>query len=289
LAMLFEAPTIERLTAVLRQDGWSHQWSSLVPIQPRGTRPPFFCVHGVGGNVLNFRELAQLMGPEHPFYGLQAQGLNGERACFSRVEDMAAHYLKELRTLQPEGPYFIGGYSFGGLVAYEMAQQLRAGGESVGLLALLDTYAGRLRSVSGSVLRMMRHPSRQSLFHDMPKAAGESLQRRVRGLMISRVLKNVLRCNQTAADRYILRPYNGKITLFRASELSLRSFEELYSAWTSLALGGLDLQEITGDHGGVLASPQVDVLAAKLKASIDQNVVRANDVLSPAFSGGSRA
>jgi amino acid adenylation domain-containing protein len=289
LAMLFEAPTIERLTAVLRQDGWSHQWSSLVPIQPRGTRPAFFCVHGVGGNVLNFRELAQLMGPEHPFYGLQAQGLNGERACFSRVEDMAAHYLKELRTLQPEGPYFIGGYSFGGLVAYEMAQQLRAGGESVGLLALLDTYAGRLRSVSGSVLRMMRHPSRQSLFHDMPKAAGESLQRRVRGLMISRVLKNVLRCNQTAADRYILRPYNGKITLFRASELSLRSFEELYSAWTSLALGGLDLQEITGDHGGVLASPQVDVLAAKLKASIDKNVVSANHVLSPAFSGGSRA
>jgi hypothetical protein len=107
--------------------------------------------------------------------------------------------------------------------------------------------------------------------------------------MISRVLKNVLRSNQTAADRYILKPYDGRITLFRASELSLRSFEELYSAWTSLALGGLDLQEITGDHGGVLASPQVDVLAAKLKASIDQNVVRANDVLSPAFSGGSRA
>jgi len=289
LAMLFQAPTIERLTAVLRQDGWSHQWSSLVPIQPVGTRPPFFCVHGVGGNVLNFRELAQLMSPEHPFYGLQAQGLNGERPCFSRVEEMAVHYLKELKTLQPEGPYFIGGYSFGGLVAYEMAQQLRASGESVGLLALLDTYAGRLRSVSRSVLRMMMHPSRQRLFRDMPKAAGESLQRRVRGLMISRVLKNVLRSNQTAADHYILQPYAGKITLFRASELSLRSSEELYSAWTNLALGGLDLQEITGDHGGVLVSPQVDVLAAKLKASIDKNVVSVNDVLSPAFIGGSRA
>jgi amino acid adenylation domain-containing protein len=289
LAMLFQAPTIERLTAVLRQDGWSHQWSSLVPIQPRGTKPPFFCVHGVGGNVLNFRELAQLMSPEHPFYGLQAQGLNGERPCFSLVEDMAGHYLKELKTIQPEGPYFIGGYSFGGLVAYEMAQQLRANGESVGLLALLDTYAGRLRSVSGSVLRMVMHPSRQSLFHDMPKAAGESLQRRVRSLLISRVLKNVLQSNQTAANRYILRPYAGKITLFRASELSLRSFEELYSAWTSLALGGLDLQEISGDHGGILVSPQVDVLAAKLKASIDKNPVSADDVSSLSFSGVSRA
>jgi len=289
LAMLFQAPTIERLTTVLRQNGWSHQWSSLVPIQPVGTRPAFFCVHGVGGNVLNFRELAELMSPDHPFYGLQAQGLNGERPCFTRVEDMAAHYLSELKKLQPEGPYFIGGYSFGGLVAYEMAQQLRASGESVGLLGLLDTYAGRLRSVSGSVLRMMMHPSRQRLFRDMPKAAGESLQRRVRGLMISRVLKNVLRSNQTAADRYILRPYDGKITLFRASELSLRSFEDLYSAWTSLALGGLDIQEITGDHGGVLVSPQVDVLAAKLKASIDKNVVSTNDIPSPAFIGGSRA
>jgi len=289
LAMLFQAPTIERLTAVLHQDGWSHQWSSLVPIQPKGTRPPFFCVHGVGGNVLNFRELAQLMSPEHPFYGLQAQGLNGERPCFSRVEDMAVHYLKELKTIQPEGPYFIGGYSFGGLVAYEMAQQLRANGEPVGLLALLDTYAGRLRSVSGSVLRMVMHPSRQALFHDMPKAAGESLQRRVRSLLISRVLKNVLRSNQTAADRYVLRPYGGKITLFRASELSLRSFEELYSAWTTLALAGLDLQEITGDHGGVLISPQVDVLAAKLKAAVDRNIVSAGDLSSLAFSGGSRA
>jgi amino acid adenylation domain-containing protein len=289
LAMLFQAPTIDRLATVLRQDGWSRQWSSLVPIQPRGTRPTFFCVHGVGGNVLNFRELAQLMSPDHPFYGLQAQGLNGERPCFTRVEEMAAHYIQELKTIQPEGPYFIGGYSFGGLVAYEMALQLRAKGEPVGLLALLDTYAGRLRSVSGSVLRMALHPTRQSLFHDIPKAAGESLQRRVRGLLISRVLKNVLRTNQTAADRYILRPYDGKVTLFRASELSLRSFEDLYSAWTAVALGGLEVQEITGDHGGVLVSPQVDALATKLKASIDKNAVIASDVPTLAFSGGSRA
>jgi hypothetical protein len=107
--------------------------------------------------------------------------------------------------------------------------------------------------------------------------------------MISRVLKNVLRSNQTAADRYILKPYDGRITLFRASELSLRNSEELYSAWTNLALGGLDLQEITGDHGGVLVSPQVDVLAAKLKASIDKNVASVEDVPSSAFIGGSRA
>lgn len=289
LALLFRAPTIERLAEILRQGGWSHQWSSLVPIQPRGNRPPFFCVHGVGGNVLNFRELAQLMSPDHPFYGLQAQGLDGERPCFSRVEDMAGHYLKELRAIQPEGPYFIGGYSFGGLVAYEMAQQLRANGELVSLLALLDTYAGRLRSVSGSVLRMMMRPSCRSLFHDMPKAAGESLQRRLRGLLISRVLKNVLRSNQTASDRYVLQPYDGKITLFRASELSLRSFEELYSQWTNLALGGMELQEITGDHGGILVSPQVDVLAAKLKACVDKNAVPADEIQSLAFSGGPRA
>ena len=139
--MLLEAPTIEQLADILRQDGWSHHWSSLVPLQPTGSHSPFFCIHGVGGNVVGFHELAQHMKPDYPLYGLQSQGLDGKHSCHTRIEDMAAHYLEEIHTVQAKGPYHLGGFSLGGLVAYEMACQLVAGGEEVGLLVLFDTYA----------------------------------------------------------------------------------------------------------------------------------------------------
>jgi amino acid adenylation domain-containing protein len=289
LAMLFEAPTIEKLAEVLRHDGWSVHWSSLVPIQPAGSKPPFFCVHGVGGNVLGFRALAALMGPEYPFYGLQAQGLDGKRTCFAHIEEMAAHYIQEIKTVQPEGPYYIGGYSLGGLVAYEMAHQLSASGEPVGLVVLLDTYVGKLRTISSSVTRLLDRSSRQSLFRNFSKRATESLRRKIKGVLLSRVLKNVQRANQTAADCYALRPYDGKVTLFRASEASDGSYEGLYSAWTRLAVGGLDVQQIVGHHGDILVKPQVDLLAAKLKSCIDANRLRSGAASLPGFHGEFRS
>ena len=141
LATLFQAPTVEQLANVLRQEEWSPPWSALVPIQPRGSKPPFFCVHAHGGEVLIFKDLAKRLGPDQPFYGLQALWLNGDQARPTRVEEMAAHYLKEIQTLQPEGPYFLGGYCYGGKVAFEMAQQLYAQGQEVALLVMLDAYA----------------------------------------------------------------------------------------------------------------------------------------------------
>src|SRR5712692_1384520 len=119
---------------------WSPSWSSLVAIKPNGSKTPFFCVHGLGGNVLEFSDLARHLDDDQPFYCLQSQGLDGEQPLLTSVEEMAAHYIKEMRELQPAGPYFIGGRSLGGMVAFEMACQLRAQGQEVGLLALLDTY-----------------------------------------------------------------------------------------------------------------------------------------------------
>jgi thioesterase domain-containing protein len=161
-----------------------------------------------------------------------------------------------------------------------MAQQLRTRGEQVGLLALLDTYAGNLSSIASTVLRLLLHPSRQTLFRDLPTIATETVQRRFKSLLMSRVLKNVQRTNQAVGDRYVLRPYGGKITLFRASEASLRSFEDLYSIWTNLAGEGLEVQKITGNHKGILVRPQVDQLAAKLKACIDKGTPRGKAVSS---------
>jgi thioesterase domain-containing protein len=116
---------------------------ALTPDQPGGSGPPFFCVHGFGGGVLGYAELARQLGPEQPFYGLQAAGLNGLDEPDVRIEDMAARYLQAMRAVQPEGPYYLGGYCYGGIVAFEMARQLRTQGEHVALLANLKGYALR--------------------------------------------------------------------------------------------------------------------------------------------------
>ena len=272
LGLLFEAPTVEKLALLLERDEWAQRWSCLVPIQPQGSRPPFFCVHGVGGNVVGFRDLARLMSPDYPFYGFQAQGLDGVRSPFSQIEEMAAHYIREMRSVQPEGPFFLGGYSFGGLVAYEMARQLHEGGEEVALLALLDTYPGELETVTTSIWKLFLEPKRLGLLSDVPKTAKKSVQRRVKGLFLSRTLKEVLRAHQGASARYLLRPYKGKTTLFRAEQSSLRAFDDPHAAWENLAVGGLQIEEISGDHGDILMVPQVDELATKIKVAIDQRI-----------------
>ena len=269
LAMLFQAPTVEQLAVVLRQEGWSRHWSSLVPIQPVGSQPPFFCIHGVGGNVVGFYELGRHMAPDYPFYGLQSQGLDGQHPCHSRIEEMATHYLNEMRTVHPRGPYFFGGFSFGGLVAYEMAQQLRAAGEEVGLVVLFDTYPGNLEPVATSFVKLLLQPTRQHLFHDLPKAARKRIRRTFLSMRIPRLLKHVRSSNKTAADNYVLKPYEGKATLIRATEISLRSVDDPHAAWSHL-VGRLEIRDIVSDHYGILVEPQVRQLAETLKDCIDQ-------------------
>jgi amino acid adenylation domain-containing protein len=147
LSALFLNPTVEGLASILGQQADSIPWSPLVPIQPAGSKPPFFCVHPIFGVIFPYYQLAYCLGYDQPFYGLQPLGLDGEHPPFTRIEDMAAHYIEALRKVQPEGPYFLGGWSFGGLVAFEMAQQLLSSGHQVALLAILDTLA----PVSGNI------------------------------------------------------------------------------------------------------------------------------------------
>jgi aspartate racemase len=269
LAMLFEAPTIEQLASSLRQD-WGHYWSSLVPIQPAGSQPPLFCVHGVGGNVLGFYELAHSMSPDYPFYGLQSQGLDGKHPCHARISDMATHYLDEIRSVQPKGPYFLGGFSFGGLVAYEMAQQLLACGEKVGLLVLFDTDPGNLKPVTAaSFIRLLLQPSWQHWAHDLPKKARKRIHRSLRNWRVPQTLRDVRNSNVAAAEAYVLRPYAGAVTLIRASEKSLRSSDDPHAAWPGL-VGSLEIHEMRGDHFDMLLLPQVNRLAECLKMCVNK-------------------
>ncbi|HZA25858.1 MAG TPA: alpha/beta fold hydrolase, partial [Dehalococcoidia bacterium] len=141
LATLFEAPTIEQLAGILRRQTDSLRWSPLVAIQPKGPSRPFFCMPGAGGHVIYFHALARRLGLDQPFYGLQARGLDGESAPHTRVEDIAAYNIDALQVIQPQGPYLLGGHSFGAWVAFEMAQQLRKRGHEVARLFSLDGIA----------------------------------------------------------------------------------------------------------------------------------------------------
>ncbi len=175
LATLLEAQTVEKQAALIKRTDWKPLWDALVPIQPGGSKPPFFCVHGAGGNVLLYRSLAQHCGTDQPFYGLQAKGLDGKEPFHTRIEDMAADYVREIRQLQPEGPYYLGGYCMGGTIAFEMAQQLVKQGQTVGLLAMFDTQ-GQWPEPAGSLLMRMYLIYQQAYFH-----LGNFLQADMRG------------------------------------------------------------------------------------------------------------
>jgi len=135
---LLQAPTVEQLAGILGQDGVSAPTSSLVTLQPHGSRPPFFWVHGENSNAF----LPRYLGPDQPVYGLVQQSRDGTPARYTRLEDIAAYYLSEMRRVRPEGPYFLGGFCVGGTLAFEMAQQLRRQGQEVAVLVLLNPAPG---------------------------------------------------------------------------------------------------------------------------------------------------
>jgi aspartate racemase len=156
LATLFQKQTIAELADVLRQKEWSAPWSSLVTIQPHGSKPPLFCFHPVGGNVLEYYPLAEYLGRDRPIYGLQSQGLDGKQQLVTSIPEMASNYIQEMLTIQPQEPYLLIGYSFGGLLVYEVAQQLQALGKRVDFLAVLDYNSPNIKTVRPSFTKSIQ-------------------------------------------------------------------------------------------------------------------------------------
>jgi aspartate racemase len=269
LAAIIEAPTVQQLTRIVKGEDKGQSWSCLVALQPAGNKPPFFCIHGVGGNSVGFRELANFVGNDQPFYGVQAQGLDGQLPCLTRVEDMAALYIKEIRRVQPTGPYYLGGFSFGGWIACEMAQQFQAQGEQVGLLAMFDTYPFRLKPVTSSLMSFFRIPSQQQLRYVLPKTIKKGIRRRIVWIGLPRAIKNVLRACYEAERQYQLRPYSGRITLFRATQALTRE-NDPHALWQELASDGVEIQEIEGHHADIIIEPQVRITAEKLRDCLER-------------------
>ena len=270
LSILFQAPTVEELAKVLRQKKVTPPWYSLVPIQPGGSRPILFGIHHI-----YFNDLSRYLGPEQPIYALHyAMAEATDRALsLPKIEDLAAHYIEEMRTLQPEGPYFLMGLSFGGVIAYEMAQQLVAQGQQVGLLALFDTHIERGRKLL---------PLRQRVANLLRLTLPE-LMERVNGRVKAKLL--VLRYgNQylphiynregmvATAKAYTPKPYPGRVNLFKAMDVSYVNYqiEPPELGWRKFITGELEIHEVPGSHIGILEEPNIQILAEKLRVSMDK-------------------
>nr|WP_277991511.1 non-ribosomal peptide synthetase [Corallococcus macrosporus] len=285
LATLFQAPTVEKLAHVLRQE--PRPFSPLVPIQESGTRRPFFCVHPVGGNVLAYAELARRLGPDQPFYGLQARGLDGTQPPLESIEAMAAYYLDALQTVQPRGPYRLGGWSMGGLVAYEMARQLQARGETVEVLALIDPSPARAAAQAPEA----EDPGQLALHFAVdyagllnledwapdPEQVGTDADATLKALLARgkasgllapetsteqvRTLFDVFTHNLRALRRYEPGPFTGPLVILRAMERpSTDPVDRNWKAYVPQAR----VQEVEGNHHSLLRAPDVQQVAQHL-------------------------
>ena len=309
LSSLFEEPTVSHQAELLRQRGSGSTWSPLVALQPNGTKHPFFCVHPAGGQVLCYYHLARLLGPDQPFYAWQAPDFDEVASTgsdnYERIEDRAAAYLELMRAVQPEGPYMLGGWSFGGTVAFEIAQQLDRQGQKVALLAQLDAIAPvRPLKLDESLLLI-------GIAKEMAGQAGKFLSLAAENLVglnedeqLDYVLAELKRSGVVAPDvdpelafrwaraslqgfrlrhqsfeNYVPHVYSQQITLLRAdlnpmylNDEGTAHIVEIYQepthGWNQLSSQPVKVVQIAGYHETMMMEPYVQVLAEKLKACI---------------------
>jgi acyl transferase domain-containing protein len=302
ISVLFEAPTIAACAALIRaelpaEDGQAAppsrpRYTHLVPMHPGEGGPgvPFFLVAGMFGNVLNLRHLAHQIGSERPFYGVQARGLYGEDQPHESFDEMARDYLAEVRLVRPHGPYMLGGFSGGGIAALEMARQLKAEGEEVSLLVMLDTPLPHPDALTrrDKVIMHLQNARRIGLSYPLHIVRNRiAWRRRLRQEALAAAAtegelhsKAIGEAFYRALDRYEVRPYDGTITLFRPKLQpahilgrgrqidSKRDFLYEDNGWTPWCKR-VDVTEVPGDHDSMVLEPNVRVLAMRMRSAIE--------------------
>jgi len=296
LAVLLEAPTIRQLAGIISAPTVCSSHSSLVPAQPSGTKPPLFCVHGHTGEIFYCRNLSLSLGADQPIFGLRSQGLGGE-APFLTVEEMATHYLREIRTVQREGPYFLVGYCFGGMIAYEMGRLLKAQGEEVALLVMFNTPApGSLKwwplrpdylvtRITRELRNLRTLKTREKLVFLPSKAIGLAqlafgsfkaalwralakspigAEREAQGLL------SIADINLLAAKAYDPGAYPGRIIFFLTKDdaTSLNATDPA-RGWMALAEDGIEVYVFDAGTPSLRQAPNIE-LAEKLKSCLTQ-------------------
>lgn len=284
LATLLAAPTIAGQAAALRAAGAKEpsagmsfgdddveRWSPLVPIHASGKKPPLFLLHAIGGNVLNYVPLARALGSDQPVYGIQAVGLDGVTPPLDSLEVMAERYLAGIRQVQPHGPYFLAGGSMGGMIAYEMALQLRAHGETIALLAMMDTYgpdyrrtdaepqtAAPIRIAIGLVARLRRMIDTARIRR--ARASNKPLPRSLR-------YREIERAHYRALVAYHPRIYDGQAVLFRASAQPRNTRPTGTLGWSRYMPRGIEVIDLNATHDDLIEQPE---LARRLRAVLER-------------------
>jgi amino acid adenylation domain-containing protein len=306
LRAVLEAPTVEKFAAWLRNHKAGER-QFLVRVRPGiSERPPFFSVHGAGGNVLDMRALAMALPADLPFYCFEDKGLDG--TPFESIEEAACCYIDEMRQVQPHGPYHLGGSCYGGIVAFEMARRLEELGEPVAALVLIDSLNPTfVRNLSKGqwLLRNVRFYTRRTVWHarrfftqppgewlgyvsgplkhfrygmlDPAKAIAihdEEMVSSIASNPIGEILKRIMRANLSARRKFLPKPYNGSALIFRAGGRCLYQYDDDCLGWGSVVLGGIECSEIKGEHESILDQPAVQLVAEKLDAKLKELAIK---------------
>jgi thioesterase domain-containing protein/acyl carrier protein len=291
--ILYKYPTIAQLCKFIREEGGGKKWRSLVPVK-QGNKMPVYIVHGDGLSISNFHNLADYLDPEQPVFSLQPIGLNGSEAPLEDISEIARHYISEIIQQDPEGPYALGGYSFGGYVAIEMKKQLEAMGKQVKMLAIFDTdaeTAAYKRDWKKVLPRKIKRQVPKLLFiarsmftqpvstvkyqytilskkinefcytlgiKDKPQLAG-----------VNRTIRIIDETNLRAFKNYELAPFNDKVYLFKAKTRMYFVDDFEYLGWTNYAQKGVAVYEVPGDHRTMFLPPNVSELGRLLQHALD--------------------
>ncbi|TVQ52920.1 MAG: amino acid adenylation domain-containing protein, partial [Spirulina sp. DLM2.Bin59] len=279
---LIDHPTIQSLAVYLRNNEQSAKSTIIIPLQKNGDAPPLFCIHAVGGSVLYYSKLLPYLPPNQPVYGIQARGFDGIEPPLETVEAMAKFYIQAIRNVYPQGPIYVIGHSFGGLVAYEIARQLYAQNDPPQFVGILDAKTPKLaksrlswrRGIKtiASNLRQMSNLERKEyllktaiwFYRKRKIAADGEYAESLKAKNANMRMFNVLKPNYHAQHAYEPRPYPGDIVVFRATIQSPRSGHDPTLGWQELVEGQIHTHRISGRHLTMLEEPHVQNLAAAL-------------------------
>jgi thioesterase domain-containing protein/acyl carrier protein len=289
LATLLEAPTPRQLAQRMSDKDWAAPWMSLVPLRAAGSRPPLFLLPGGGGNMLSFRQIANHLGNDQPIYCLRAQGLKRGEEALTSVEEMAAEYINVIQHVHPRGPYMLVGHSLGAVVAYEMAQRLTQMGESVPLVGVFDHPGPDIHLRASDWLRFNLMSIANLSNPERVEFIWRGLRWKVRMRLVALRLQkspaasrnpsgrssiDVLEGSIRALRNYKIRPFPGRIALFRAKYAPAKIRSDRFGGWGGAALQGVDVFEVPGTHMSMLAEPHVQALGAALGRCIEDIVAK---------------